>query len=129
MLFTRFSITGIRQKNHERQYGLIHIVLSQHFHQSSKDIIIWPILSSQGFFINFRQKLVFYFCFEFQASFEKFESGTIRVDTYCPFRKILSTFIKNTYGLLLYFSIISSKFWPRTNTVWPISLTHIKDLI
>ena len=64
-LITRFSITGIRQKINERRYGSIDIVLSQHFHQSSKNIAVWPILSSQGFFINFHKKLVLYLCFNY----------------------------------------------------------------
>ena len=52
-------------KNHKRQNGSINIVLvSQNFHQSPKDITIWTILSFQAFFINFHQKLVFYFCFK-----------------------------------------------------------------
>ena len=58
--------------------------------------------------------------FLFQSFFEKFESGTLRIDPYCPFRKIWSTFIKTTYGLLLYFSNFFSKSWQRGNTVWPI---------
>ena len=48
-------IAGIQQKD------LIHVGLSQHFHQSSKDIL----QSLQKiFFINFHQKLVFCFCFK-----------------------------------------------------------------
>ena len=41
--------------------------------------------------------------FLFQASFKKFKSETIWVDSYCRYRKIRSTFIKNTYGSLLNF--------------------------
>ena len=103
-------------KHHERQYGLIHVVLSQHCYQSSKDTTVWPILPSQGFFIKFHQKLVL---FLFQASFEKYESGTIRIDPYCPFRKIWSAIIKDTYDSLLCFFC---KFWPRGNAVWHICL-------
>ena len=66
--------------------------------------------------------------FPFQVSFENLESGTIRVDPYCRFRKNRSTFIKNTYGLLLNFFNNSRKLWPRGNTVWlllPFQGSHI----
>ena len=96
---------------------MIHIALSQNFHQSSKDNTVRPILSSQGFWINFRQKFAFYF---FQASFAKLEFGTIQVDRYCPFTKIWLSFIKNTHGSYLYFSNISSTFWLSDNTVGSI---------
>ena len=59
-----FLKPGYGTKNYERQHGSIHIVLSQNFHQSSKGNTVWPILSSQGFFIDFHQKLIFYFCFK-----------------------------------------------------------------
>ena len=75
-------------------------------------------------------------CFiSLSSIFWKFESGIIRVDPYCPFRKIWPTFIKNTFGSLLYFFDISSKFWPRSDTVWPILafqgyyICYFKDLI
>ena len=51
-------------KNQKDQFGSIHIVLIQNFHQSSKDNTPRSIFSSQGFFINFHQKLVFYFGFK-----------------------------------------------------------------
>ena len=83
-----------------RYYSLTHTVLSR---------ILLGFFSSKACVL-----------FLFQASFEKFESGTKWADPYCPFRKTWSTFIKNTYGSLLYFSNISSKFWQRANTAWPI---------
>ena len=83
-----------------RYYSLTHIVLSG---------ILLGSFSSKACVL-----------FLFQASFEKFESGTKWADPYCPFWKTWSTFIKNTYGSLLYFSNISSKFWQRANRVWPI---------
>ena len=48
-----FLKPGYANKNHKRQYGSIHIVLKQNFHQSAKVNTVRPILSSQGFFINF----------------------------------------------------------------------------
>ena len=59
-----FSKSRHSKKNLKRQYGLIHIVLSQNFNPSSKDNIARSILSSQGFFTNFHLKLAFYFCFK-----------------------------------------------------------------
>ena len=71
---------------------MIHIVLSQNFHQSLKDNKARPKLSAQGFFINFHQKLVFYFCFKNLLKNLNQGQGKIRVDTCCPFRKALLTF-------------------------------------
>ena len=79
-----------------QQYGSIHIVVSQNFHQSSKGNTVRPILSSQGFcFTHIVFSRIFYkfpskacMLFLFQASFEKFESGTIRFDPYCPFQNL-----------------------------------------
>ena len=107
--YYKFSKLRYSEKNHKRQHGLIHIVLSQNFQQSSKDNTAQPILSSQGFFINFHQKLTFYYA--------KIESGTIWVDPYCPFRKIRLTFTKIIHGSFLRFSNISSIFWLSDNTV------------
>ena len=42
-MFTWFSKTGVPQKNHKRQYGLIHVALPQKFSQSLKGITVWPI--------------------------------------------------------------------------------------
>ena len=65
---------------------------------------VWPIWSSQGFFINFHQKLMFYFHFKHLL---KLESGTILVDPYCHFRKDRSTFIKKHIWFAVdFFSII-----------------------
>ena len=56
---------GLKDNAVRNKYGFIHIVFPQNFDQSSKDITVWPILSSQGFFLDsFHQKLVIYFCFK-----------------------------------------------------------------
>ena len=99
------------KKSHKRQYGSIHIVLSQNFHQYSKDIqsdpycplkdSVWPILSSQGFFISIKNS----FLFLFQASFENLESGTRRVDPYYRFRKIMNFYKKHIGFVVEFFSI------------------------
>ena len=107
--YYQFSKLRYSRKIHKRQHGLIHIVLSQNFQQSSKDNTAQSILSSQGFFINFHQKLTFYYA--------KIESGTIWVDPYCPFRKIRLDFTKIIHGSFLCFSNISSTFWLNDNTV------------
>lgn len=58
--FTNFSSIFIKG-----QYGLIWDFLSNIFYEFwSKYNTIWPILSLQGFFISFHQKLVFYFYFK-----------------------------------------------------------------
>ena len=57
-----------------------------HFHQSSKDISLTHIVLSRILSRFFPSKACILFLF--QASFEKFESGTKRADPYCPFRKI-----------------------------------------
>ena len=105
------SKAGVRQKSHKRQYPSTHIVLSQSFHQYLKDNTVRPILSSQGYYLTHivLSKILYKFpskarvLFLFQTSFEKLESGTTQVDTFCRFRKIRSTFVKNTCGSLLNF--------------------------
>ena len=75
---------------------------------------VWPILYSQGSFLNFHQKLVFYFCFKHLL---KNLNWVIWVDPYCRFRKIRSTFIKNIVQCWIFFNI-SNNIWLRDNTVW-----------
>ena len=60
-----FPFTKISSIFVKGQYGLIWDFLSNIFYEFwSKYNTIWPILSFQGFFISFHQKLVFYFYFK-----------------------------------------------------------------
>ena len=64
-MFTWFSKTGVPQKNHKRQYGLIHVALPQKFIQSLKGITVWPIFQKLMLFsisntfkkLNWRQQI------------------------------------------------------------------------
>ena len=133
---TGFLKPGYSKKNHKRQFGLIHIILSQNFHQSSKDNVVWHLLPSQGFCLTHIvfSRILYKFpskvrvLFPFQASFEKLESRRIRVDPYCFNRKNRSTFIKNTHGsLLIFFSIFLEN--SDQETIQFDSYCHFKCLI
>ena len=117
-LFTRFSKTGVQQKNQTRRfnpycpftkfssifkmkYSPTHIVFKYS---------VWPILSSQGFFINFHQKHVFYFCFK--HLWKNLNHRQYRLTHGVVSEKLDQLFWKtHIYGsLVIFFGNISSKF-------------------
>ena len=73
-----FLKPGYGKENKKRQYGSIHIVLLKNVHESSKDkySLTHIVLSSILYKFPSKARVLFLF----QASFEKLESGTIRVD-------------------------------------------------
>ena len=99
-------------KNHKRKYSLIHFLLSQNFHQSSKDIAVWLTLFSQGFVVNFHQKLIAYFCLKhLLKSLNQGQYGLTNTE------KLTNFFKKHIWFIVVFFFIISRKFSPRDNTV------------
>ena len=63
-LFTRFSKTGIRQKIIKDNIRFDLYCPFTKFSSIFKRYYGLTHMSSQGFFVNFYQKLVFYFCFK-----------------------------------------------------------------
>ena len=117
---------------------------------------VWPILSSKGFFINFHQKLVFYFCFKHPL--KNLNQGRYGLTHIVLFRILLKfppkliyffrvqTFIKNLhlglYGLthigsyenlhqkFILFLVFKNLFKKNiSGTIWFDPYCHFKDLI
>ena len=113
-LFT--SKTGIRQKNHKRQYGSIHVVLSHNFHQPSKDIRVSPTLPSQWFFVNFHQTPVSYFCSK--RLLKNLNQGQYRLTHSVLLEKVDQLLLKTHMARCCIFSIFLANF--DQEALWPI---------
>ena len=74
----------------------------------------WPILSSQGFFRSFHQKLVFYF--QFKHLLKSLNQRQYGLTHTIALEKKIKTHMIHCWN----FFNISRKFWPRGNTVSPL---------
>lgn len=87
----------------------------------SKDNTVWPILSFREFFITYHQKFMLYFCFKHPL--KNWIRNNMGGLTNTALLEKFDQLLQKTYMVqsTLCFFNLSSKFWPRSITVWSIS--------